>query len=81
MATQEDALKAVEMLTEIMRGVFQQPELRVRWIEELNALRMGCEAIRMDQRQSGFAQNIIQRPLPPGAPPMKGFPGLTPLTS
>lgn len=63
-ATPEDALKAVEALTEIVRGTVQKPELRVRWVEELNGLRMGCEAIRLNERRSGFAQSIIERPLP-----------------
>jgi hypothetical protein len=78
MVTSEDALKAIEALTETVRGIVSQPDLRVRWIEELNALRMGCEALRFGDRGSGWAQNIIQRPFPQRPPEVVAPPGLVP---
>ncbi len=62
--TPEDALKAVEALTEILRDLAHQHGSRVNSVEHLNALRMGCEAIRMGHRESAFAREILDRRLP-----------------
>ncbi len=74
----EDALKAVEDLTEIVRDMLTAtpvfyPE-KVSTIERLNALRMGCEALRAGTRGTGFAQKVITRPLPGALPKDKPTP-------
>jgi hypothetical protein len=76
--TAEDALKAVEALTEIVRDLASESPRHVRHTEALNALRMGCEAIRLGFRHSGFAKEIIERPLPPSLSLAKHS-GLSPL--
>ena len=70
----EDAIKAIEALAEIIRDELGQRtfpdgtatpmiQVKVTLVEKLNALQMGCEAIRYGSRTSELAQAIIARPL------------------
>jgi hypothetical protein len=79
MTQADDALKAVEALTDIVRDLASESPRHVRHIEALNALRMGCEALRLGFRRSEFAREILDRPLP--APPSltAHSPGASPL--
>lgn len=56
----EDALKAVERLTWVLKGMIERPECPSRWIVELDDLRMGCEAIRNGLRENSFAEKILR---------------------
>jgi len=64
MATPEDAMKAVVILTEIVADIVNNPTLYDRHLRELESLKMGCEALLQDRRGSNFAQAIITRQIP-----------------
>jgi hypothetical protein len=61
MAKPEDALKAVEMLCEIVECMIVYPNRSVR--EDLEDLRHGCEDIRNGCRESKNAEKILVKPL------------------
>lgn len=62
MARPEDALKAVEMLCEIVEGMINYPNRA--WREDLVALRHGCQDIRNGCRESANAEKILVKPIP-----------------
>lgn len=65
MAKPEDALKAVEMLCEIVEGMTEYPNRSFR--EDLEALRQGCQDIRNGNWHSSKAMKILVKPLPENA--------------